>query len=1051
MDQLITISSSTEDLSSNETTDVDNTASSSSLPILTSQTDAIDLNIPYEQLERQIDELNRELNESKSAEKRANDERDKYLHMYNRLNERFFTFERKQLDQMRRILNILTSDQYKILSEHQDGYRRPQRAFTSPSTSILLPSLLNETLTDSDRTIDHQKNESDWDALLIQISELMDFSEKFTAKYAEQAEENNKLRLLNSQKQDENVKLLVNLSLAKAEYEKEQQMRNEFERQFIEANQVIEQDRSKRLQKLRNYASLADDEGDILLSSLIKKAEKNDVDFREMKLNYENVFTEQVNHIKKLVKEREVLHLYIQRLEVENSSLAARTNDDETIKLLTYSSQSPTSYEEACTLIIQLREQIIEQIKIRDKLRHDIEQLEHNYNADIRQREQIEQLINRDLTAAKDEIVVLQSVRSEYEHLLNLTNDRERQLEECTNELTTTKTVVHSITNRFKEKIEEISSEKEKLNEENVGLRIQIQKLKIDFENSESVQHDFVKLSQALQVQLEEIRNSENELRWQPEEDFSDCQRCHTQFSVTWRKHHCRHCGKVLCKECTNKTVYTGPNNRPSRVCDVCYTLLVKSSQPYFFTGVPQNPADISAISSLSSVASIWPVTVYPRPVTSGKNIVDLSEFVTETENAAYKNAFAPHVMGGVDKLHAQGFKGEGVFIAVVDTGVDYRHPALGRGFGLGYKIQFGYDFVGDNYNGSNSFVPDPDPLDCGGHGTHVSGIVSAIAPTFTGVAPNATLGVYRVFGCSGGSSNDVVIAAFNAAYQAGAQIITASLGSPSGWTEDPLAVVVDRIVDAGVSCTFSAGNNGNEGLFFASTAANGIDVTAIGSVDSIITPQIMYEGQFTINSSANTNFQYLPANNPFPNNISGYPLYVVDHNITNPADACTALPADTPILSEKIVLIRRGSCTFLSKIANVQKFGAQYIMIYNNENPMVKPQSPSGVFAAMVSAEQGAYWISRLQESLVINFYFSPKSIITTISSPNNITGGTMSIFSSWSPTNELIIKPEVSAPGGNILSTYPLHLGGYAILSGTSMAAPYIAGVIALYKNAK
>ncbi|CAF0804713.1 unnamed protein product [Rotaria sordida] len=588
MDQFMTISSSTEDLSSKETTDADNTGSSSSLPILTHQMDTIDLNIPYEELERQIEELNNELNESKSAEKRANDERDKYLYMYNRLNERFLAFEQKQLDQMRRILNILTSDQNKILSDRQDTYRRSQRAFTSPTTSILLPSSLNEGLSDSDGTIDYQRTEADLNNLLTQISELMDFSEKFTNNYAKQAEENNKLRLLNNQKQDENVKLFVDLSLAKAEYEKEQQMRNQFEKQFIEANQVIEQDRSKRLQKLRNYASLADDEGDILLSSLIKKAEKNDADFRDIKLNYEIIFTEQVNHIKKLVKERELLHLYNQRLEVENASLAARTNDDETIRLLTYSSQSPTSYEEACNLIIQLREQIIQQIKIRDKLRHDIQQLQQNNNADIREREQIEQLLNRDLTAAKDEILVLQSVQSEYEHILSLKNELERQVEEYTNELIKTKTVLHSLTNQFKEKIEEMSSEKEKLNEENAGLRVQIQKLKIDFENSESVQHDFVKLSQALQVQLEEIRNSENDLRWQPEEDFSECQRCHTQFSVTWRKHHCRHCGKVLCKECTNKTVYTGPNNRPSRVCDVCYTLLVKSSQPYFFTDVPK-------------------------------------------------------------------------------------------------------------------------------------------------------------------------------------------------------------------------------------------------------------------------------------------------------------------------------------------------------------------------------------------------------------------------------------------------------------------------------
>ena len=77
----------------------------------------------------------------------------------------------------------------------------------------------------------------------------------------------------------------------------------------------------------------------------MKKAEKNDTDFREMKIHYESIFIEQTNQIKKLIKERELLHLYIQRLESENASLAAITNDNETVKLLTYSSQTPTSYE----------------------------------------------------------------------------------------------------------------------------------------------------------------------------------------------------------------------------------------------------------------------------------------------------------------------------------------------------------------------------------------------------------------------------------------------------------------------------------------------------------------------------------------------------------------------------------------------------------------------------------------------------------------------------------------------------------------------------------
>jgi subtilisin family serine protease len=238
-------------------------------------------------------------------------------------------------------------------------------------------------------------------------------------------------------------------------------------------------------------------------------------------------------------------------------------------------------------------------------------------------------------------------------------------------------------------------------------------------------------------------------------------------------------------------------------------------------------------------------------------------------------------------------------------------------------------------------------------------------------------------------------------------------------------------------------------GLFFASTPANGADVISVGSVNSIATPLFARQGQFAVGSEPNATFSYYPANNPFPGNISGYPLYALSFNASNPADACTELPSNTTTLSGNIVLIRRGGCPFVTKIANVQKFGAEYVIFYNNENPITNPQSVTGVLAAMVSAEQGAQWVMFLEEGQTINFYFPENSTTGVIYWPNNVTGGTMSTFSSWSPTNELYIKPEVSAPGGNILSTYPINLGSYAVLSGTSMAAPYIAGVVALYKS--
>ena len=150
----------------------------------------------------------------------------------------------------------------------------------------------------------------------------MDLSQKFCDKCSQQRDENNKLRLLNNQKQEENVKLLFELSLAKAEHEKEQQIRIQIEKQLADTNQILDQ-----------------------LATISKKTEKTEADFRDMKSHYENLFGEQVNNIKKLVKEREILHLYIQRLEMENASLVNISNDSETAKLLGQTSQPPTTFE----------------------------------------------------------------------------------------------------------------------------------------------------------------------------------------------------------------------------------------------------------------------------------------------------------------------------------------------------------------------------------------------------------------------------------------------------------------------------------------------------------------------------------------------------------------------------------------------------------------------------------------------------------------------------------------------------------------------------------
>lgn len=409
--------------------------------------------------------------------------------------------------------------------------------------------------------------------------------------------------------------------------------------------------------------------------------------------------------------------------------------------------------------------------------------------------------------------------------------------------------------------------------------------------------------------------------------------------------------------------------------------------------------------------------------------------------------------MTQVDQLRARGVTGEGVRIAVIDTGTDYLHPALGGCFGEGCLVSFGTDLVGDAYDGTNEAVPDPDPYDdCEGHGTHVAGIIAAQMNPFgfTGAAPDVTLGSYRVFGCGGSAGNDVLIAAYNQAYEDGADIITASIGGPSGWSEDPWAVAVQRIVEQGVPCTVSAGNAGAEGLFYASTAANGKRVTAVASVDNTESPAVLLNGTYSVDDSmTEMSFGWTEGSPSDWGNIS-LPLYAGNYDTSEPADACEPYPDSTPDLSGYIVLIRRGSCTFVQKVTNAAEKGARYVMFYNNvAGASAVTANVDGIEGiGMTTADQGAEWVQLLADgsTVTLNIIDPDFADNFAISEPNTLTGGFLSTFTSWGPTYELDVKPQISAPGGMILSTYPLALGGYAVLSGTSMACPLAAAVIAL-----
>ena len=137
-----------------------------------------------------------------------------------------------------------------------------------------------------------------------------------------------------------------------------------------------------------------------------------------------------------------------------------------------------------------------------------------------------------------------------------------------------------------------------------------------------------------------------------------------------------------------------------------------------------QQDKDLVHLANANGVITIKPVTVFPPPVP--QKSVALNGPNDPALATGGVNAQSVHIMTGVNKVHEEmHITGKGVYIGIIDTGVNYFHPSLGGCIGPDCKVTGGYDFVGDAYNGTNTPVPDDDPNDeCNGHGTHVAGII---------------------------------------------------------------------------------------------------------------------------------------------------------------------------------------------------------------------------------------------------------------------------------------------------------------------------------------
>ncbi len=435
--------------------------------------------------------------------------------------------------------------------------------------------------------------------------------------------------------------------------------------------------------------------------------------------------------------------------------------------------------------------------------------------------------------------------------------------------------------------------------------------------------------------------------------------------------------------------------------------------------------ADVNKLKALPGVVAVYPVVK-----------VSVPEPVSEVE----PELFTAIQMTGADiAQNEMGYTGAGVKVAVMDTGIDFDHPDLGGCFGPGCRVAYGYDFVGDAYNADDTAasynpIPTPDliPDDCAGHGTHVAGIVGANG-TVVGVAPGVTFGAYRVFGCEGSTDADIMIAAMERALADDMDILNMSIGSAYTWPQYPTAVAADRLVKKGMVVVASIGNSGASGLYSAGAPGLGKDVIGVASFDNTN----VFLPYFTVNGQ---NIGYVTMT------FSPNPPTSGTGEIVNIGLACSVLPAGS--LTGKVAHAGRGTCSFGIKATNAINAGAVAVLISNNAagvfNGTLGAQIGNGSVPVVgISQADGTFLLA---QAAPINMTWTDQQ--ASFSSP---TGGLISSFSSYGLAPDLSLKPDIGAPGGNIYSTYPLELGGYATLGGTSMASPHVAGAAALLLQAQ
>jgi minor extracellular serine protease Vpr len=449
----------------------------------------------------------------------------------------------------------------------------------------------------------------------------------------------------------------------------------------------------------------------------------------------------------------------------------------------------------------------------------------------------------------------------------------------------------------------------------------------------------------------------------------------------------------------------------------------------------------------------------------------------------------APSAWQGPPGLH-----GEHIRVAVIDTGVDYTHanfggpgtaaafqnafahstePADPALFGPGApKVKGGTDLVGDAYDAGsadpakNTPHPDPNPLDCNGHGSHTSGTatgfgVAANGTTYAGaydastpaksfiigpgVAPLADLYAVRVFGCSGSATTDVVVEGIDWAVANNMQVISMSLGADFGSEDAADAEASENAVNAGIVVAAASGNAGTS-PYITSNPGSGdkaISVAAIDSHDS-------FPGE-TLALSPSGTITVLDANGIAANNGSSLNVVVLRDSTGGVSIGCNPAEYTAANVTGKLVVTRRGTCARVARAIFGQQAGAAAVAMINNaagyppyEGP-INSNPDTGIAYTVTIPFLGVQGPSATSgDGAALVAAASTTFASTTIANP---TFRQFASFSSAGPRpGDGHLKPDISAPGVSVFST-AMGTGNQGLFeSGTSMATPHVAGSAAL-----